>query len=62
MLLFLHQGNGEHASSPLELLPQRCKKVYTGKRGGQQSSAKQPDIDELLVSACREVGCGRLGV
>ncbi|KAF5825592.1 tetrapyrrole methylase [Dunaliella salina] len=41
------------AQGPLELLPPSCEKVYVGKRGGKQS-AKQPDIDRILVEHCSQ--------
>lgn len=41
------------------LLPRDCEVVYVGKRGGKHDSARQPDIDALLVSHCR---AGRLVV
>lgn len=41
------------------LLPRDCEVVYVGKRGGKRDSARQADIDALLVAHCR---AGRLVV
>ncbi|TYZ69356.1 hypothetical protein PybrP1_004236 [[Pythium] brassicae (nom. inval.)] len=41
------------------LLPRDCEVVYVGKRGGKRDSARQTDIDALLVAHCR---AGRLVV
>ncbi|KAE9035186.1 hypothetical protein PR002_g7711 [Phytophthora rubi] len=35
------------------LIPKDCEIVYVGKRGGKKDSAKQVDIDAILVSKCR---------
>jgi siroheme synthase len=32
-----------------------CERVYVGKRGGRASSAKQAEINKLLVDACKQV-------
>lgn len=36
------------------LLPRDCEVVYVGKRGGKQDSAKQTDIDAVLVQKCQD--------
>lgn len=36
------------------LLPFDCEVVYVGKRGGKKDSAKQKDIDALLVAKCQQ--------
>lgn len=36
------------------LIPRDCEVVYVGKRGGKKDSAKQTDIDALLVGKCRQ--------
>ncbi|DAZ97101.1 TPA: hypothetical protein N0F65_010424 [Lagenidium giganteum] len=36
-----------------ELLPPDCEIVYVGKRGGKKDSAKQTDIDDVLVKKAR---------
>ncbi|POM71127.1 Uroporphyrinogen-III C-methyltransferase [Phytophthora palmivora] len=36
------------------LIPKDCEIVYVGKRGGKKDSAKQVDIDAILVDKCRD--------
>uniref|UniRef100_K3WIR7 uroporphyrinogen-III C-methyltransferase n=1 Tax=Globisporangium ultimum (strain ATCC 200006 / CBS 805.95 / DAOM BR144) TaxID=431595 RepID=K3WIR7_GLOUD len=36
------------------LLPADCEIVYVGKRGGKKDSAKQTDIDAVLVQKCQD--------
>ncbi|KAF1323894.1 Uroporphyrinogen-iii c-methyltransferase, partial [Globisporangium splendens] len=36
------------------LLPADCEVVYVGKRGGKKDSAKQTDIDAVLVQKCQD--------
>ncbi|KUF82851.1 Uroporphyrinogen-III C-methyltransferase [Phytophthora nicotianae] len=35
------------------LIPKDCEIIYVGKRGGKKDSAKQVDIDAILVDKCR---------
>ncbi|KAI9988648.1 hypothetical protein PInf_022098 [Phytophthora infestans] len=35
------------------LIPKDCEIIYVGKRGGKKDSAKQVDIDDILVDKCR---------
>ncbi|KAG1691014.1 hypothetical protein DVH05_027297 [Phytophthora capsici] len=35
------------------LIPKDCEVIYVGKRGGKKDSAKQVDIDAILVDKCR---------
>lgn len=42
-------------SEPLyRLLPRDCEIIYVGKRGGKKDSAKQVDIDAILVQKCQQ--------
>lgn len=36
------------------LIPSDCEIIYVGKRGGNKDSARQSDIDTILVTKCRE--------
>jgi uroporphyrin-III C-methyltransferase len=36
------------------LIPSDCEIIYVGKRGGKKDSAKQVDIDKILVAKCQQ--------